>query len=78
MSLNICLDDIFRTTEHFVTKLGMVMQHYEPECHVQKELFAVVKVKVTEGSYDQNTTLSTISSELLTLLQPNLVYDTSS
>ena len=52
------------------------MQHYKPECHVQKELFAVVKVKVTEGSYDQNTTLSTISSELLTLQQPNLVYDT--
>ena len=31
MSVNVCLDDIFWITEHFVTKFGMVMQHYEPE-----------------------------------------------
>ena len=30
------LDEIFWTTELFITKLGMVMFHYEPECHVEK------------------------------------------
>ena len=38
-SVNVCLDDIFWTAEHFVTKLGMVMQHDEPECHVEKDGF---------------------------------------
>ena len=33
MSVNVCPDNIFRITEHFVTKFWMVMQHHEPECH---------------------------------------------
>ena len=37
MSVNVCLDDIFRTTEQFDTKLGMVMHHHEPDCHAQKK-----------------------------------------
>ena len=37
MSVNVCLDDIFWTTEHFVTKLGVVMQHHRPECSVEKK-----------------------------------------
>ena len=36
MSMNVSTDDFFWTTEHFVTKLGVVMQHYEPECHLEK------------------------------------------
>ena len=36
MLVNVCLDDIFWTREHFVTKLGMVMQHHDPECHAEK------------------------------------------
>ena len=47
MSVDVCPDDIFWTTEHFVTILGMVMQHHDPECHVGKKLFAIFKVKVT-------------------------------
>ena len=48
MSVNVCRDDIFRITEHFVTKFGMVMQHHEPECHVDNfVVVAVFKVKVT-------------------------------
>ena len=30
MSVNVCSDNIFWTAEHFVTKLGIVMQHHEP------------------------------------------------
>ena len=37
MSVDVCLDDIFWITEHFVTKFGMVMQHHEPECHAEKK-----------------------------------------
>ena len=33
-------------TEHFVTKLAIVMHHHEPEC-MQKDWFAIFKVKVT-------------------------------
>ena len=40
MSVNDCPDDIFWIKEYFVTKFGMVMQHYEPECHA--ESFVVV------------------------------------
>ena len=40
MLVNVCLADIFRTAGHFDTKLGMVMQHHEPEC--QAEIFVVV------------------------------------
>ena len=34
--VNVCLDGIFQTTEHSVTKLGMVMQHQLPVCHAEK------------------------------------------
>ena len=52
----VCPDDIFRTTEHFVTKRGMVMQHHEPECHEQKKqkkgnFFAIFKVKITARAH---------------------------
>ena len=36
MLVKTCLDDTFWTTEHFVTKSGMVMQHHKPECFVDK------------------------------------------
>ena len=47
MSVNVCPDDIFRTTENFVTELGVVMQHHKPECSV-KYWITAIKVKVTE------------------------------
>ena len=76
-SVTVCLDDIFRTSEHFVTELGMVLQHHEPEPHVEEILFAVFKVKVmvrARNFYYQNMNLSTISSTQLILWQPNLVW----
>ena len=36
LSVNVYRDGIFWTTEHFVTKLGTVMQYYEPECCAEK------------------------------------------
>ena len=35
VSVNVSLDDIFWIDEPFVTKSGMVIQHYKPECPVQ-------------------------------------------
>ena len=46
MLVNVCVDNIFWTAKHFVTKLGMVMQHHEP-VSCGKKLFAVLKVIVT-------------------------------
>ena len=37
-SVNVCPDNIFRTAGHFVTKLGMAMQHHEPEQHAEKSV----------------------------------------
>ena len=31
-----CLDSIFLTFQHFVTKLGIVTHHYELKCHSKK------------------------------------------
>ena len=50
-NVSVCPDDIFFTAEHFVTKLGSVMYHHEPEC-MQKDWFAIFKVKVI--AYNQN------------------------
>ena len=48
MSVNVCPNDIFWITEHFVTKFGMVMQHHEPERRaVIFVVVAIFKVKVT-------------------------------
>ena len=34
----VCPDDIYWTTEPFVTKLSRVLHHHEVECHVQRFL----------------------------------------
>ena len=34
--VNVCPDNIFWTTKHFVTKPGMVMQLHKPKCHAEK------------------------------------------
>ena len=31
-----CPDSIFGTAQPFLTKLGMVMHHHEPECHAER------------------------------------------
>ena len=76
MLVNFCLDDIFWTTEHFVTKPGMVMQHHKPECHAEKFVHFVQCQGHSEGLYNQNqnTIISAVYSNLLVGLQPNLVW----
>ena len=71
-----CLDDIFWITEHLVAKFDMVMQHHEPECHAGIKVCCcyVQGQGHSEGSYDQNMTLSTVFSELVILWHPNLVW----
>ena len=70
MVVNVCLDHVFLTTEHFVAKPGMVMQ---PECHAEKLVHCLQCQGHSKGLYNQNMTISAISSELLVGLQPNLV-----
>ena len=44
----------------FVTKLGIVVHHHEPECHAKK-WDSIFKVKVTVWAYITKLTVSTIS-----------------
>ena len=67
-------EDVFCTTEQFVVKLGMVMQHHEPECHAEKLVHCVQWQGHCEGLYIFFLkTISVVSSKLLVSLQPNLV-----
>ena len=68
MSVNVFLDDILGTTENFVAKLGLEMQHHEPES-CEKNWFT--HQGHSEGLYTQNLTFSALSSKLLVCLQPN-------
>ena len=56
MLVNVCSDDIFWTTEHFVAKPGMVMQHQKPDCHTETLQWgaADAEIKVPSG---ENTEL---------------------
>ena len=58
MSMNVCLDNILWTADHFVTILGMVMQHHEPECHGEKIVCYLQGQGHSEGSYDQHDSWS--------------------
>ena len=72
ISINVCSDDIFWTTEPFVTKLGIV-KHLNLESQEKKYIFSRSR---TYDSYNQNTVVSVISSELLIflVLLPNFVW----
>ena len=59
MLTNVCLDDIFRTADHFDTKLGVVMQHHEPEYCADKLVSCLQCQGRSKGLYDQNMTTST-------------------
>ena len=69
-----CLGDTFWTIYLFVAKLSVVMHHYEPYC-LAKGLFRYYQCQgQSEGSYNQNVIIPTISSKLLIFLQLNLVW----
>ena len=67
-------DDIFLTAEHFVTKLGVVMQHHELGGHGKRLDCNFLGQGHSMGSYDQFMTISAVSFELLILLLSNLVW----
>ena len=48
------------------------MHLYELECRA-KDWFAILKVKVTARAHDENVTVAAVYSELLIILQVNLV-----
>ena len=55
IAVNFDLDDIFLTVECSVTKLGLVMHHYEPY-YLQKRVVCCLQGQGhSEGSYNQNT-----------------------
>ena len=62
------LDNISSAAEPFVTKLGTVMQHHRPKCHSRRLVYCLQVQGHSEGPLDQTT----ISTELLLFLQPNL------
>ena len=49
MPMYVCPDDIFWTAEHFVTKLGMVMQHHKQECHLEENCLQSSRSRSQQG-----------------------------
>ena len=45
-NVSVCPDSIFEIAQHFGTKQGIVMHYHEPK-YMQKDWFAIFKVKVT-------------------------------
>ena len=62
MFLNVCPDNVFRTTEHFVPKPGTVVKHHKPECPAEKLVHCVQCQCNSEGLYNQNMTISVASA----------------
>ena len=85
MSVNVCPDDISvcpimsvqhllnHSTFFFLTKLGIVVYHHEAMCHAEKFVHYLQCQGHSEGLFNQNVTIFTISSKLLVCLQPNVV-----
>ena len=51
--VNVQLNNISSTAEAFVTRLGMVTHHHEPECHARKYICCLQVQGHGEGSNDQ-------------------------
>ena len=51
----------------------MVVQHHQPKCHAEKLVHCDQCQGHSEGLYNQNMTISVVSSKLQVGLQPNLV-----
>ena len=53
ISANVHVDNIASTVESFVTKRGMVMHQYGPECHARRLVCSLRVQGHSEGSYSQ-------------------------
>ena len=71
--VKLCLEDIFRTTELYVTKLGMILHHHNLECRVKRLGSYLQDQDHSAGSNSQKITFSSISLFFFYLLQPNFV-----
>ena len=74
LSVQILSGASISASQSFATKLGMVVHHHEPECYA-RTLALLSHGPCVKDSYfcNQNVTISTISFELLILLQPDLI-----
>ena len=74
LSVQILSGASIAASQSFATKLGMVVHHHEPECYA-RTLALLSHGPCVKDSYfcNQNVTISTISFELLILLQPDLI-----
>ena len=70
--VNVHLDDISSTAEPSITKFGTVVHHHGPECRARR-LVCCLQIQSHWGHTQSNMTVSTISTELLIFLQPNLI-----
>ena len=77
ISVNVSLGDMLWIAEPYVTKRSIVIQHYKPECHVQKMGFYLQGQHHNSCvcllcSYNEIMTTSIIFSKLLILLGDQL------
>ena len=63
---------IFQTAGPFAAKLGFIVQHYKPECPVEKWDYCVQGQGHSEGSKCQCMFVRMISSEPQNVLLPNM------
>ena len=61
----VCMIQISLTAQPFLTKLGMVVYYHGVECHAEKLVHYLQFQGHSKGLYNQNMTISTITSELL-------------
>ena len=75
ISVNVCPDDIFWTTKHFCYQMwsGDAASWAKVSCRRKQNCYLQGQGH-SKGWYDQNMTLLAVSSELLNLQQPNLVW----
>ena len=57
----------------FFTKLGIVVYYHESMCRAEKLVHYLQYQGHSEGLYNQDMTISTISFKLLVCLQPSLI-----
>ena len=55
-------------------KLGIVVYYHEAVCHAEKLVHYLQCQGHSDGLYNQNMTICTVSAKLLVCLQPNLVW----
>ena len=75
LCVRVYLDDISRTNQPFLTKLGMVLYYHEAKYYAEKLDHCQCHQCQgrSEGLHNQNMTISTLSYKLLVCLQPALV-----